>query len=92
MSQQVYPSIWTGKQIDEAIQLTRSFFDLFAGIENKTTIFNNDGSITEITDLYTKNTFFLEDGNIKEEIYKEDVLVATKVTTFTDNQVAEVIL
>ena len=92
MSQQVYPSIWTGKQIDEAIQLTRSFFDLFAGIENKTTVFNDDGSITEITDLYKKTTFFLEDGNIREEIYKDDVLVATKLTTFTEDKVTEVIL
>lgn len=92
MSQQVYPSVWTGKQIDEAIQVTRSFFDLFAGIENKTTIFNSDGSITEITDLYKKNTFFLEDGNIREEIYKEDVLVAIRMTTFTEDRVTEVIL
>ena len=56
-----------------------------AGNINKTTVFNEDGSITETTELYECVTVFNEDGSITETKTFSDSSTITKTTTFNDD-------
>jgi hypothetical protein len=56
------------------------------GFSSGTTVFNEDGSITETDDLGNKKiTTFNSDGSISEKLYKSDVLLATKTTSFLED-------
>ena len=57
---------------------------------NKETTFNEDGSITEVSDIGTKTTVFNADGSITETLVT-DTGTFTKTTTFEDNVIHEVI-
>ena len=62
-----------------------------AGNINKTTVFNEDGSITETTELYECVTVFNEDGSITETKTFSDSSTITKTTTFNeDGSITEV--
>jgi len=63
------------------------------GLENKTTTFNSDGSITEVATTYTKKTVFNNDGSITET--KIDTLgnVKAKKTVFNaDGSITETLI
>lgn len=65
------------------------------GFEAKTTVFNEDGSITEVdSNGYIKKTVFNEDGSIAETIEDADGnILATKTTTFNeDGSISEVVI
>lgn len=55
---------------------------------SKTTVFNEDGSIVETSDIGTKTTVFNEDGSIVETLVTENKTY-TKTTTFSDNEINE---
>lgn len=61
---------------------------------NRTTTFNEDGSITEVyTDGYKVTTTFDSDTQITEKHYKDDTLYSTKVITFNaDGSIKEEII
>ncbi len=62
------------------------------GFEAKTTVFNDDGSITETDGSgYVKKTTFNSDGSITETLSGSDsTLIATKTTTFhSDGSITE---
>ena len=60
------------------------------GFVSKTTVFNDDGSITETNaNGETLTTVFNEDGSITETFVGKQTI--TKTTTFTDNGVVEVL-
>lgn len=62
--------------------------------ENKTTTFNNDGSISEsYSNGNKKVTVFNEDGSITETLYdSEDTVLGSKKTTFNeDGSISEVV-
>ena len=61
---------------------------------NRTTTFNEYGSITEVyTDGYKVTTTFDSDTQITEKHYKDDVLYSTKVITFNaDGSIKEEII
>ena len=55
------------------------------GMTNSTTEFNADGSITETTDNYIKNTVFNDDGSITEVINFTNGTTITKTTSFNED-------
>lgn len=58
---------------------------------NKTTTFNEDGSIVETTEFFTKTTTFSDDGSVIETTESVDGTITTKTTTFNeDGSISEV--
>jgi hypothetical protein len=63
------------------------------GFEDRETVFNANGSITETYSDRVKNTVFNQDGSITETISKNGVVIATKTTTFNqDGSISEEVL
>lgn len=63
------------------------------GFENKTTVFNSDGSIIETTDTYTKKTIFNSDGSIVETKIDNLGNAKSKKTVFnSDGSITETLL
>lgn len=81
---------------DDAIEtgtpINRNALMAIQGFVAKTTVFNEDGSITETnTDGHTKTTSFNADGSITEVFVGEKTI--TKKTSFNeDGSITEVIL
>ena len=71
--------------------VNRAFLMAMQGFQAQTTVFNNDGSITETNGLdQTKTTVFNADGSITETFVGEKTI--TKTTTFNnDGSITEVI-
>lgn len=71
--------------------LNRKNLMAIQGFEEKTTVFNSDGSITEtFSDGSTKTTVFNSDGSLTETFTGEKTIV--KITSFNpDGSVSEVI-
>lgn len=63
-------------------------FDKFVAM---TTTFNADGSITEVSGTQKKVTTFDSDTQITEKLFDNEVLQATKVTTFNGDTISEVV-
>lgn len=59
------------------------------GMEKKTTTFNGDGSVTEVSPSGRMLTEFLPDGSIKETFTAADGAVTVKTTRFEGNAVYE---
>lgn len=59
------------------------------GMGNKTTTFNGDGSVTEVSPSGRMLTEFLPDGSIKETFTAADGTVTVKTTRFEGNAVYE---
>ena len=57
----------------------------------QTTTFNADGSITEVSGTQKKVTTFDSDTKITEKLYDNEILQATKVTTFSGDTISEVV-
>lgn len=63
------------------------------GLENKTTVFNSDGSIVETADTYTKTTVFNSDGSISETKVDNLGVVKAKKTVFnSDGSISETVI
>ena len=72
-------------------RINRATLMAMQGFVAKTTVFNSDGSITEINGSgHTLTTTFNSDGSITEEFVGEKII--TKTTTFdADGSIKEVI-
>lgn len=81
----------SGVVTENGTDINRAFLMALQGFQNKTTIFNSDGSITETYGVgQTKTTTFNENGSITETFVGNKTI--TKTTTFnSDGSVTEVI-
>ena len=61
------------------------------GLQNKTTVFNEDGSIVETTVDTVTTTVFHDDGHITETIVKGDTTVVRSTYFDADGTIREVI-
>lgn len=72
--------------------MNRSAMMAVQGMENSTTVFNDDGSISETYADGTLVTVFNDDGSITETFTAASGEVITKTTTFnSDGSISEVI-
>lgn len=80
------PSVREGTPINRAAMMA------VQGMENSTTVFNDDGSISETYADGTLVTVFNDDGSITETFTAASGEVITKTTTFnSDGSISEVI-
>ena len=75
------------EDLDEIINRVN---DMDVGMQDKTTVFNADGSITETTSDSTSVTVFHADGHITETIVKQGVTVVRN-TYFEGDTIREVV-
>ena len=83
----------TAHTTDSAIHVTRTekaAWNANAGLDDKETVFNADGSITEVSGAITSTTVFNSDGSITETVVDEDNrLKKTITTTFEGDSIKE---
>ena len=60
-------------------------------LPGKTTVFNADGSITEITEFWTKRTVFLSDSNIVERTTFADGSWKQNTISVEDGNIVETV-
>lgn len=85
---------WVDKIPDvvEGTKVNRHRLMGMQGFENLNTIFNDDGSISEISEDGTLKTTFHENNTITQVFTSTDGKVITKTTTFNeDGSISEVI-
>ena len=77
--------------VKNGTEINRAALMAIQGFEAKTTVFNEDGSITETNGLgQIKTTIFNSDGSITEKFVGEKTII--KTTTFNaDGSITEVI-
>ena len=76
---------------ENGTSINRAFLMAIQGFQAQTTVFNQDGSITETNGIgQTKTTVFNENGSITETFVGEKTII--KTTTFNiDGSISEVI-
>lgn len=74
--------------VKDALDSLNGAFGKFVAM---TTTFNADGSITEVSGTQKKVTTFDSDTQITERLFDNEVLQATKVTTFNGDTISEVV-